>query len=905
MVIVVSQNQYKISRAKKKVSNGLLKGCFNGLQFTIALLAVSSFCFSSTFLHDQGLPENTLPSQKGRKCIALGMITRSVEFDLRQWHRDVFQKHGNSNRFSGSIDIHLQFGMADVGNDRALKGKVDKEIKRHNDITIFDFEETEECMFLNRCLMRNHDQGFRGIQHLCDGDYDGAYFMKVDNDSVLNYDQMAQVFLDLPNESVLFGRLVPNTPVEKSLERIITDTSLSFYPVWPHGTFQGYSKDLLQKSLKPENMATILRPDVDYVFPWSDRGTGLELARAQITVKNKVFLKGHYFMCPSESFTCDAYWNSIAFHSGFGWSGKGSDKMAKKIEMMDFIYRTQLECRAPYEDFRQEDHYFFADEDFVQNGNSSYWLSYGCSSLNEKGVDLVEHLDTVHALAVESLGPVNGKCADRIYRDQWSALEIVSDHVIPQKPIFGSTEGRVADFSKAYKRKMRDLSSVGDSTFESRLRFIDNGHLSSSLHYYCPNECSVDGSDFEECASCDRETEYLKQNPDVANAVSKGAFQSGLEHYTKRGSKEGRIWSCQSMYANNGGGTKDGCYLTFTKFMAKAAPLMDNWPIAGDKDFQINPPGCNSLVIVDGRDNPMMDFILKNHRRYLGPYWMFYLVGPKTVTDIWQKYAGPMITVVELPEKFGDLSDYPDEYNRVLLSEFLWKETIQCENVLVSQTDALLFRHGIEDFFKYDYVGSPIYAENHPTRYWRMMHAFNDTTVGGNGGFSFRKKSAMIKAFDECEIPIPGSPEDAWSTACILLNDGKLPHPVTANRFGVGTKCEVDIPLGTHKLWMSCKTSSCEHAIITSRFHRDLYGEENFYHNCPEGELLYLASYSDIAKVVANGSYESGWQHFVKYGRFEKTRIWRCLERDEKGKKLALGTKVKLALIKKNSTETS
>ena len=158
----------------------------------------------------------------------------------------------------------------------------------------------------------------------------------------------------------------------------------------------------------------------------------------------------------------------------------------------------------------------------------------------------------------------------------------------------------------------------------------------------------------------------------------------------------------------------------------------------------------------------------------------------------------------------------------MLLSEFLWKETIQCENVLVTQTDALIFCHGIEDFFDYDFVGSSIYAANNPSRYWRVMHAFNDTSVGGNGGFSFRKKSAMVKALDGCKNPIPGSPEDAWSVACILLQDGILPHPVTANRFGIGTKCEIDVPMGTHKLWSISNTASCVRAIITSRFHRGL-----------------------------------------------------------------------------------
>lgn len=44
---------------------------------------------------------------------------------------------------------------------------------------------------------------------------------------------------------------------------------------------------------------------------------------------------------------------------------------------------------------------------------------------------------------------------------------------------------------------------------------------------------------------------------DIVNAVDKGVFSSGLDHYTKKGSKEGRIWSCQSRHTNTDEDTKD------------------------------------------------------------------------------------------------------------------------------------------------------------------------------------------------------------------------------------------------------------------------------------------------------------------------------------------------------------
>jgi len=201
-----------------------------------------------------------------------------------------------------------------------------------------------------------------------------------------------------------------------------------------------------------------------------------------------------------------------------------------------------------------------------------------------------------------------------------------------------------------------------------------------------------------------------------------------------------------------------------------------------------------------------MDQVLKIHRRYLGPFWMFYLIGPKSLTQLWRKiYHGPMITVIDLPDEFEDSSNQHDNSNQVLISKFLWEDTVQCENVLITGIDSILLRHGVEDFFRYDYVGSPMYPDtlkghDHGKTLWTIMAAYQNKW-GGKGDLSICKRSIMLKAIKTCPLPPKEYPEDAWISACIMLMDGKLPFPTIANRFSIGSKCEVDVPFGVNKMW--------------------------------------------------------------------------------------------------------
>ena len=78
-----------------------------------------------------------------------------------------------------------------------------------------------------------------------------------------------------------------------------------------------------------------------------------------------------------------------------------------------------------------------------------------------------------------------------------------------------------------------------------------------------------------------------------------------------------------------------------------------------------------------------------------------------------------------------------DEYCRLLTSSFFW-EMFTGEKILLYQEDTMLFHGNIDEFLCYDYVGAP----------WKKNQDDNSYHVG-NGGFSLRSKSAMLKVIKE------------------------------------------------------------------------------------------------------------------------------------------------------------
>jgi hypothetical protein len=82
----------------------------------------------------------------------------------------------------------------------------------------------------------------------------------------------------------------------------------------------------------------------------------------------------------------------------------------------------------------------------------------------------------------------------------------------------------------------------------------------------------------------------------------------------------------------------------------------------------------------------------------------------------------------------------PQQYSKFLTSQSFWN-MFYGEKILIYQEDSIIFNKNIEDFIHWDYIGAPFPSYQ------------NDTpNLVGNGGFSLRTKSIMIKIINTIKV---------------------------------------------------------------------------------------------------------------------------------------------------------
>lgn len=116
------------------------------------------------------------------------------------------------------------------------------------------------------------------------------------------------------------------------------------------------------------------------------------------------------------------------------------------------------------------------------------------------------------------------------------------------------------------------------------------------------------------------------------------------------------------------------------------------------------------------------------------------------------------------------------EYNKRLTSLEFW-EQFEEENVLIIQHDSAILRNGIEDYYQYDFIGAPIAWIDFPAM---------------NGGFSLRRKSAMINVIKNYHYNGLDN-EDMYFCNGLKQLNGKLPTLEVAKSFS----CETIFNLGS------------------------------------------------------------------------------------------------------------
>lgn len=172
-----------------------------------------------------------------------------------------------------------------------------------------------------------------------------------------------------------------------------------------------------------------------------------------------------------------------------------------------------------------------------------------------------------------------------------------------------------------------------------------------------------------------------------------------------------------------------------------------------------------AAVIVDTRRLSLYQ-VITEHLFYLPKYTKLYIFSSEDNRHL-QEMLNCEFHVVEVNDIRG--------YNKLLKSKNFWNK-IKEENILIFQEDSRLLREGIEDFYEYDYIGAT----------WDFY------PFVGNGGLSFRHKSAMLKVLEICN-PENDINEDvyfAWGCNVLKLN---LAPVHVANKFS----CETQFHLGT------------------------------------------------------------------------------------------------------------
>jgi hypothetical protein len=143
------------------------------------------------------------------------------------------------------------------------------------------------------------------------------------------------------------------------------------------------------------------------------------------------------------------------------------------------------------------------------------------------------------------------------------------------------------------------------------------------------------------------------------------------------------------------------------------------------------------------------------------------------------------------------------QYNSLLMDPMFWKEIDQ-ENVLIFQTDVIMFRGNIGEFTHYDFIGANFFDVNDVSFKYG----------GNNGGFSFRHRSAMLECIENVSPMYveqylashgkqmkPALMEDVYFTSACEIIGKKMSTFADRKFFSIedGTKEYYATPVGCHK----------------------------------------------------------------------------------------------------------
>jgi hypothetical protein len=194
-----------------------------------------------------------------------------------------------------------------------------------------------------------------------------------------------------------------------------------------------------------------------------------------------------------------------------------------------------------------------------------------------------------------------------------------------------------------------------------------------------------------------------------------------------------------------------------------------------------------ACVIVEPRKHPHLEWVVKNVMYFL-PHWSLYIFHSRENESFVRNLIG---SENENQVHFHEICAQNltiEEYNVLLTSPSFWS-SIHAEDILIFQTDSYIRRWGIESFLHHEFcmIGAP----------WPGV---GDQPHVGNGGFSFRKKSAMLQLISSPRRPRLA--EDVFFYETANKYKMKMPTKNVSRMFSTEALYQPD-SYAVHKSWTS------------------------------------------------------------------------------------------------------
>jgi hypothetical protein len=151
-------------------------------------------------------------------------------------------------------------------------------------------------------------------------------------------------------------------------------------------------------------------------------------------------------------------------------------------------------------------------------------------------------------------------------------------------------------------------------------------------------------------------------------------------------------------------------------------------------------------IIIDTRYDGIMEAVIRNFMHFMNPHgWNLLIVSHSKYENIIRD-TFPTATLNLLDENMIYYNDDQipnitiETYNRILLDKNFWKSLpAKAEHICIFQKDCIMFKM-FQDYFilNYEFSGANYYNTKHTGFYYG----------GINGGFSLRRKSAMLECLE-------------------------------------------------------------------------------------------------------------------------------------------------------------